>query len=64
MPNSRFLVRDLTLAEREIFEERAAVIEFDGLLSRAEAETLAYEEIVKRRAAAEILRAANGRKAA
>ena len=62
--NTRFLVRDLTSIEREIFEERAAIMEFDGLLPRADAEAMAYEEILKRRAAEQILHAANGRKAA
>lgn len=37
----------------ETFEERAAIAEFDGLLSRFEAEALAWEEDNKMRIEAE-----------
>lgn len=40
-----------TADEREEFEERAAICEFDGVLSRAEAEHAAYELIAARRRA-------------
>lgn len=39
----------MTLAEREEFEERAGIIEFDGGLSRRRAEFLAFSEILKKR---------------
>ena len=39
----------MTDDEREIFEERAAIVEFDGLLPRQEAEHLAWQEIIERR---------------
>ena len=35
----------LTPAEREHFEERAAIIEYDGGLERAQAETNALQEV-------------------
>lgn len=35
--------------EREFFEERAAIIEFDARKSRARAEELAYERVLERR---------------
>jgi len=41
--------RGLTEDELDIFEERAAIMEFDGGLSRAEAEKEAMKEIEKRR---------------
>jgi hypothetical protein len=40
---------DLTTEEREAYEERAAIMEYDGGLPRAEAERLAMEEVVGRR---------------
>jgi len=41
----------VSVDERELVEERAAIAEFDGGLSRAEAERLAWAELEKRRAA-------------
>lgn len=35
----------LRLAAREIFEERAAICEFDGMAARADAERMAFEEL-------------------
>lgn len=40
----------LNEALKEIFEERAAIREFDGGYTREEAERLAMEEVTKRRA--------------
>lgn len=39
----------LTPAEREHFEERASISEYDGNLPRAEAEALAWREVMQRR---------------
>ena len=39
----------ITLDEKENFEERAAIIEYEAGLSRLEAEKHAFECIVKRR---------------
>lgn len=39
----------LSEAERDEFEERAAIMEYDGELSREEAERLALEIIQRRR---------------
>ncbi len=41
--------RDLSPAERDAYEERAAVIEFDGGLPRAKAEALAADEVLGER---------------
>ena len=43
----------MTPAEREAFEERAAIAEFDGGLSRQAAESLAADELEAHRAACE-----------
>lgn len=43
---------NLTDDEREHFEERAAIMEYDGGLAREEAERLALVEVVARRQAA------------
>lgn len=40
---------DLSPAERESFEERAAMREYDGGYPRAEAEELALADVVRRR---------------
>ena len=40
---------EMTLAEREAYEERAAIREFEGGQSRAEAEKEALREIVLER---------------
>ena len=58
-----FLIRDLTPIERDVFDERTAIMEYDGLVSRQDTEQLAYEEIMKIRTAKASLDAA-GRKAA
>ena len=42
------LVAQLTEGEREDFEERAGIIEFDGKLSRAHAECLALLDVLRR----------------
>ena len=42
-------IYNLTPSEREFFEERAAIAEYDGKLSRNEAERLAFERIIIRR---------------
>ena len=49
---SYFLRRaaEAVIAERELFEERAAIIEHDGGLPRDEAERLALDEVIRRRA--------------
>lgn len=39
----------MTEAEREAFEERAGIAEFDGGMSREEAEALALEAVMRRR---------------
>lgn len=39
----------LTDAEREIFEERAGIMEFDGGLSRGDAERAAIKAVLGRR---------------
>lgn len=39
----------MTRDEREIFEERAAIAEFDGGLPRAKAEALARQELDRHR---------------
>lgn len=39
----------MTPDEREEFEERAAIMEFDGKMPRRDAEQLAYEIIKKKR---------------
>lgn len=59
-----FLIRDLTRDEREYFEERAGILEFCGLLSRQEAERMAYEDIQKIRKAKRLLAESGHRKAA
>ena len=38
----------MTPAQREDFEERAAIMEYDGKLPRAEAERLARQLVVKK----------------
>ncbi|HHM01558.1 MAG TPA: hypothetical protein ENJ15_00985 [Caldithrix abyssi] len=43
---SEIQLRQLTDEEREDFEERAAIMEYDGGLERALAETLAWQRIV------------------
>jgi len=58
-----FYLRDLMRDERELFDERAAIIEFDGRMSRYDAEQMAYAEILKIREAKTLLENA-GRKAA
>jgi len=40
---------EVEAAEREEYEERAAIMEFDGGLSRVEAERQAFERILARR---------------
>ena len=45
----RAMSLELTDDEREEFEERAAIVEFDGGLTRIEAERLAFAWIVARR---------------
>lgn len=42
-------LQQLTEEERECFEERAAIMEYDGGLERAVAETLAWRRIVESR---------------
>jgi hypothetical protein len=42
---SRMSVGDVVVLER--FEERAAIIEYDGNINREEAETLAWKDINK-----------------
>jgi hypothetical protein len=42
-------VEDLSPAEREIYEERAAIMEYDGHLSRYQAERKALDEIERKR---------------
>ena len=42
-----FGIMNLTEEEKEIFEERAAIREFDGNVSREEAEAGALEDIIK-----------------
>lgn len=49
---SRDYSSELTAAEREWFEERSAIMEFDGGLSRAEAERAALALVLERRAEA------------
>ena len=39
----------MTENEREAFEERAAIAEFDGGMTRDEAEALALEAVIRRR---------------
>mgnify|MGYP000020374443 CR=1 FL=1 len=39
----------MTPEDREFFEERAAIREFDGILPRAEAERLALRDLVAER---------------
>lgn len=39
----------LTKSEREDFEERAAILEYEGRMSRARAEFVAMEIILKKR---------------
>jgi len=36
----------MTEDQKEAYEERAAIMEYDGGLSREEAERLAYEEVM------------------
>ena len=36
-------------AEREYWSERAAVLEYDGEMSRADAEAMAFEELKRKR---------------
>ena len=43
-------LRDLTDDLRERYEERAAIMEFDGGLSREDAEHLAMQEVVGKKA--------------
>lgn len=47
----RINLDDLTDYERELFEERAAIMEFDGGLERSEAERKALAEVIRRREA-------------
>lgn len=42
-------VADLTEKEEEIYQERAGIMEFDGNMTRMEAEMRALEEIEKKR---------------
>lgn len=49
--NRGFQESDLTEDEREIYEERAAIMEFDGGLRRMDAEAGALAEIQRKRAA-------------
>lgn len=35
--------------EKEFFEERAAIVEYEGHLSRNEAEMIAYQRVLERR---------------
>lgn len=42
---------NLSLSEREHFEERSAIIEYLGNIPRPEAERLAYEEVRSKRPA-------------
>ena len=42
-------IEGLTETEKEDFEERAAIMEFDGNIPREEAETKALERILKQR---------------
>ena len=51
----------LDSAEREYWDERAAVLEYDGEMSRADAEAMAFEE-VKRKRLVEKLERHDGRK--
>ncbi len=44
---------DLPAAAREDYEERAAIMEYEGGLSRRDAERAAYELILRRHALAE-----------
>jgi hypothetical protein len=48
-PPRSFARPDLSPDERERYEERAAIAEFDGRLSRAEAEQVAAAEIDRAR---------------
>lgn len=48
-------VAELNADEREFFEERAAIREFEGGLSRAEAEILAWQDLCRRRLAPPML---------
>jgi len=43
-------VSDLDQAQREAYEERAAIMEFDGGLSREDAEYLAMQDVVGKKA--------------
>lgn len=42
-------VNDLTESERDMYEERSAIYEFDANLSKREAEHKALEEVEKKR---------------
>lgn len=46
------LVRQLDVTRREDFEERAAIMQFDGLRSRGDAECLALLDVLRRYPAA------------
>lgn len=39
---------DLTEEEKELFEERAAIMEYDGGMTREQAEKEAYKDVVKK----------------
>jgi len=45
----RAAFKTLSVAERTLFEERAAVMEFDGNLSRADANEAALRDVIRRR---------------
>ena len=49
MPVIELNVEDLTDHEYEIWLERASIMEFDGNMTRREAEQRAYEEILAKR---------------
>jgi len=42
-------ISDFTEAERELYEERAAIREYDGGMPRHEAEMRAYEDVLAHR---------------
>jgi len=47
MPIFEKLLSNLSKTERDFYEERAAIMEFDGKMPRQEAERLAYENTIK-----------------
>jgi hypothetical protein len=42
-------LKDLSLEERDFYEERAAILEYDANLTRREAERVAMTEVEKKR---------------